>query len=72
MRLVGKQWQLLARCQQHLWLLMEEETVEDGCQQAVYCSVKHISNHGAADYSSSLSEVEHELLFGGSTLLLGL
>ena len=45
MRLIGKQGQLLAFGQQELWLLLQEETVEHGCQQTIDGIIEHIDCH---------------------------
>ena len=67
---IGKQRQLLALCQQTLRLLVEEETVEHGCQQTIERTIEYVDNHLLRIFI--VFEVEHELLFRCSAFLLGL
>ena len=58
---ISKQRQLLTLSQQELWLLVQKETVEDGCQQSVKRMIKHIYQHNL--WIIIVAKIEHELFF---------
>ena len=55
MGFVGKQGQLFSLSQQKLWLLLEEEAVEHGCQQTIKRIIEHVNDHSSKSSVSCCS-----------------